>query len=342
MTTAAIVGCGDVAAVHLQAIEASDAVELVGVCDTDPGALAAAVERTGAPGFAAVGELLEAVRPDVVHVTTPHDAHVDVALADLGAGEGVIQEKPVAHTTRQARRLVDAVARLQDRLGPDAPKIAVCLQNRYNVSSVELRRLLDSGALGAVRGAYATVAWSRSPGYYPAKPWRGLWERAGGGLLMNQAPHTLDLIQWLLGDVVEVQGSVSTDKFSAVSEVEDTACARFTHADGATTCFYGTVNLSAHRPVELELDCERACVVLRDGLEVRWRDGRVERHEERTAGSRGRSYWGVSHELLIRDFYSRLDDPEPFWIGPAQAMACLLMAKAVYRAAGLPPTTCDE
>nr|WP_306468497.1 Gfo/Idh/MocA family oxidoreductase [Actinomyces sp. 186855] len=214
------------------------------------------------------------------------------------------------------------------------------MQNRYNVSSVELKRLLASGALGTVRGAYATVAWSRSEGYYPSKPWRGQWARSGGGLLMNQAPHTLDLIQWLLGDVVGVQGHVSTDKFAGVSEVEDTAYARFTHADGTTTCFYGTVNLSTHRPVEIELDCEKAYVTLRDGLEVRWADGRTERHEERRAASSGRSYWGVSHELLIRDFYNRLDEAEPFWISPREATRCLAMAKAVYRAsAGTPAPT---
>lgn len=329
---ALVVGCGDVSRVHLQAIADIEGIELAGVCDTDPEALEAAVAGTGAPGFASLAEALETAAPDVVHVCTPHDAHVDATLTALEAGVHVIQEKPVAHTLAEAQRLVDAVARLQARAGRRAPKVGICLQNRYNVSSVELRRMLDSGALGAVRGAYATVAWSRSADYYPSKPWRGTLARSGGGLLMNQAPHILDLIAWLLGPVTAVQGHVSTDRFWQVSEVEDTAVARFTHASGATTCFYGTVNLSAHRPVEIEIDCERAYVTLRDGLEVRWADGRTERHEERRRSSSGRSYWGVSHELLIGDFYASLEDPEPFWIGPEQAMACLHMAQGVYAA----------
>lgn len=349
---AALVGCGDVSAVHLQAIAAHPEIELVGLCDTDPHALTAATQRWGVPGFTGLDEMLAATHPDVLHVTTPHDAHVDATLTALQAGTAVLQEKPLAHTLAEATRLVDGVTRLaQDaaRRGAPAPRVGICLQNRYNVSSTVLKELLGSGRLGEVRGAYATVAWSRAEGYYPAKPWRGQLARSGGGLLMNQAPHTLDLIQWLLGPVTTVQGHVSTDKFGNVSEVEDTAVARFTHASGTTTCFYGTVNLSAHRPVEIEVDCERAYVRLADGLEVRWTDGHTEHWEERRAATSGRSYWGVSHEVLIDDFYRRLEDPELFWIGPSQALACLEMAQAVYAASrtGAPqhltvPTEADD
>ncbi|WP_103062286.1 Gfo/Idh/MocA family protein [Actinomyces qiguomingii] len=339
MRKAALIGCGDVSVVHLEAIAAMDDVELVGVCDLDAAALEPVVRNTGAPGFTAVADLLEATRPDTLHVATPHDTHVDITLEALAAGVNVIQEKPVAHNCATGQRLVDALARMRAS-GRSCPKVAVCLQNRYNTSSVQLRRLLSGGNLGKVRGAYATVAWSRPEGYYEDRPWRGSKARAGGGLLMNQAPHTLDLLQWLLGEVIEVSGHVSTDKFAAVSEVEDTASARLTHASGVTTCFYGTVNLSRHRPVEIELDCEHAYATIRDGLDIRWEDGRVDHYDERRPAGAGRTYWGVSHELLIRDFYARLDDPEPFWICPAEAMKCLCIAESIYEssAASAPRT----
>lgn len=334
MRRAALVGCGDVATIHVEAFDAIDDIELVGLCDTDPVALEQACRRTGAPGFATVAELLAETRPDVVHVTTPHDQHIDVTLECLAAGVHVIQEKPLAHTIAEGQRLVDwSLA-----AGPGAPKVGICLQNRYNVSSIELRRLIDSGDLGAVRGAYASVVWTRSPEYYLAKPWRGQADRAGGGLLINQAIHTLDLMQWFLGEVVDVRGHVSTDRYAAVSEVEDTAQMLLTHATGVATTFYGTLTAPADRPVEIELDCENAYVTLRNGLQVRWRDGRVEEHAERAVPSGGRSYWGVSHELLIRDFYARLDDPEPFWIGPAEAMESLKILKRTYEVSANPPT----
>ena len=324
MRRAAIVGCGDVSVIHREAIEAIDGIELTAVCDTDPARLADAAAAAGVPGFTSVGALLDAGLADVVHVTTPHDQHVAPTLQALAAGVHVLQEKPIAAHLADAQRLVDAA--------PTASaKVGICFQNRYNVSSQRLRRLLDSGELGAVRGAYSAVVWTRSADYYRAKPWRGSAERSGGGLLINQAIHTLDLLQWFLGDVDEVVGHVSTDKFADVIDVEDTAHLLLAHAGGVTTSFYATLTAPRDRPVEIELDCENAYVTLRDGLTVAWTDGRPSEHwSERAVPSAGRAYWGVSHEILIRDFYARLDDPAPFWISPAEAMKSLRILKRAY------------
>ena len=336
MKRAALVGCGDVAVIHFEAFDAIDGIELVGVCDTDPNALRWACDLTGAPGYGSVAELLEIAQPDVVHVATPHDQHVNVSLEVLAAGAHVLQEKPLAHTIEEGQRLVDWHAEAVARMGPATPKVGICFQNRYNVSSQELRRLLDSGELGAIRGAYASVVWTRTPDYYQVKPWRGTMARSGGGLLINQAIHTVDLVQWFLGDVVDVVGHVATNKFGDLIDVEDTAEMLLTHASGVQTSFYATLTAPQHRPVELELDCENAYVTLRNGLTVAWHDGRAPQvFEERKVPSGGRTYWGVSHELLIRDFYDRLDDPEPFWISPAEAMKSLRILKQTYERSGL-------
>ena len=320
---AAIVGWGDVATVHREAIEAIDGVELVGIVDVDPDRRAAATGQTGAPAFATITELVEAVSPDVVHVTTPHHQHISATLEALGLGVHVIQEKPLAAHLDDAQRLLDFEA-------PAGVKVGICFQNRYNVSSVELRRLIDSGELGAIKGAYASVVWTRSADYYKAKPWRATQAESGGGLLINQAIHTLDLVQWLVGDVTGVSGRVAAHKFADVTEVEDTAEILFDHEGGTQTTFYATLTAPQNRPVELELDCENAYVTLRNGLTVAWKDGRVEQFDERKASSGGRTYWGVSHELLIRDFYASVDDPEPYWISPAEGMKSLRMLKDAY------------
>lgn len=321
---AAIIGCGDVALIHAEALATIPGIELVAVCDTDPDALARATAFTGVPGFASVADLLAGAEVDVAHVTTPHDQHVPVTLACLAAGVHVLQEKPLAASLAEAQRLVDATT-------GEGPKVGVCFQNRYNTSSQELRRLLDSGELGAVHGAYASVVWARNAGYYLRKPWRASRERSGGGLLINQAIHTLDLVQWFLGDVVDVVGHVATHKFTDLIEVEDTADLLLTHADGVRTTFFATLTAPQHRPVEVELDCENAYVAIRNGLTVAWKDGRGDQFfPERTAASGGRSYWGVSHELLIRDFYASLDAPDPFWISPAEAMKSLRILKRAY------------
>lgn len=328
MRNAALVGCGDVATVHgeaLAALREELGIRFVAVVDSDLDTAQAFGALTGTNAYRSLEELFAAEQVDVLHITTPHDQHIDLAIEALSKGINVILEKPLAHELAEAQRLIDYL-----EAHPDAPKIAVCFQNRYNVSSQELRRLLDSGELGDVKGAYSSVVWTRTPDYYTAKPWRGQQDRSGGGLLMNQAIHTLDLLQWFLGTTIEVKGSVATDKYADVINVEDTAHAYLAHYSGVHTSFYGTLTNSRHRHVEIELDCERALVELRDGLTVTWNDDHVDRYEERTQETEGRSYWGVSHELLIRDFYERLDEPEPFWISPGEAMASLNIAKAIY------------
>lgn len=324
MTTTAVIGCGDVSAVHFEAVAKLDGVTLVAVCDSDPQRLAAAAAAHGVQGFADHLSLLEAARPDVVHICTPHDQHASIAADCLERGVSVILEKPLAHTLAEGRRLVEAAE-------AGTAKIAVCFQNRYNATSRALSALLSSGELGAVLGASATVMWQRSAEYYQDRPWRGTWSGGGGGLMMNQAVHTVDLLQWLVGDVVAVRGNASTRFLGDAIEVEDTAEFVAQHANGVRSAFYATLANAFNAPVTLDVVTEKAVLSLRGDLTVSHADGRVDVVPERTSGSGGRSYWGVSHELLINDFYARLSDPEPFWISPAEAEKSLRIIKDVYR-----------
>ena len=258
---AAVIGCGDVASVHFGAISKLDGVELVAVCDTDPGRLAAAVAAYGVPGFVDHLDLIAEARPDVVHITTPHNQHAALAADCLERGVNVIIEKPLAHTLAEGRRLVQAAANSQ-------AKIAVCFQNRYNATSQAMQALLSSGELGAVLGASATVMWQRSAGYYLDRPWRGSWAGSGGGLMMNQAIHTVDLLQWLVGDVITVSGNASTRFLGGAIEVEDTAEFVAEHANGARSAFYATLANAVNAPVTLDIVTERATLSLRGDLTV--------------------------------------------------------------------------
>jgi UDP-N-acetyl-2-amino-2-deoxyglucuronate dehydrogenase len=209
-------------------------------------------------------------------------------------------------------------------------KIAVCFQNRYNATSQAMHELLDGGALGKVVGASATVMWHRDGGYYRSRPWRGTWAEGGGGLMMNQAIHTVDLLQWLVGDVAKVEGRASTRALAGVIEVEDTAEFVAEHVNGARSVFYATLANAVNAPVTLDIVTEKATLSLRGDLTVTHADGTVDVIPERVAETGGRSYWGVSHELLIADFYARLGDSEKFWINPAEAGKSLRIIKDIY------------
>lgn len=336
MTTAALVGCGDVSVVHVEAFAALG-IGLLAVVDDDPAGLArGAAMAPGARPFTSVDALLAAVadgslpRPDVVHVTTPHHQHAPVTNALLAAGLDVLQEKPLANTLVAAQSVVNAAAASTARAG-------ICFQNRYNTSSTALKDVLDAGELGEVLGAYASVVWSRTPGYYQQRRWRGRWATAGGGLLINQAIHTLDLLQWLLGEPTATTGQASTLRYGDVIEVEDTASALFTHParDGhgeVTSTFVGSLTNPVHRHVEVEVYGSKGVATIADGLHLRFADGRSTDVAERQVPGGGRSYWGMSHQALIADFHAGTGTGRPFWIDPAAAMPSLRMLKAVYAA----------
>lgn len=322
----AVIGCGDVSAIHLDAIEGLDGAELVAVCDADPERRARASADAGVPGAASLTETLERFSPDVVHLCTPHDQHVNPALEALAAGVDVLTEKPLASNLADAQRLVDAAA----GIGPGGPRIGVCFQNRYNSTVQEVHRLLQGGELGAPTGAVASVAWHRTPEYYRSRPWRGTWAESGGGLLINQAIHTLDLVQWLLGGVTDVAGHVSTDALGDVIEVEDTATLTLTHPSGARSVVFATNAAPANLPVQLDIVCERGTFHIAKDLIIRPADGPERTVAERAVPASARSYWGASHAALIADFYAGYGSGEPFWLSPAEALPALQILKAAY------------
>jgi predicted dehydrogenase len=221
--------------------------------------------------------------------------------------------------------------------GRPPPKIGVCLQNRYNVPVRAARQRLLSGELGAVTGASATVLWHRDAAYYRNRPWRGQRTHSGGGVLINQAIHTVDLLSWLLGEVVDVRGHAGRygSGLEDVIDVEDTANLHFTHAGGATSVLFATVTNAVDEPVTIDIVTEKATLRLCGDLTVTHTDGRIETVAERRAVTGGRDYWGVSHELLIADFYRRLPDPEPFWISPAEGTVALRLIDRIYERTSL-------
>lgn len=323
MLNAAVVGCGDVAEVHFAAIVDLEDVTLVAVCDPDPERRQVAAERFGVPGYADLAALLDAEQVDVVHVCTPHNEHVSVASQALERGVHVLLEKPLAESVPAGDRLIEVASASSATLG-------ICFQNRYNPTSVAFKAALDSGDYGAPMGARAQVMWTRTADYYRARPWRGTRAGSGGGVLMNQAIHTIDLVQWLLGDVTKVHGDTATLLFGDTIEVEDTATGVFEHEGGIRTNFYATLTHFEHAPVFIEVTCERGVLVLDGDLIVRFPDGGEQVLAERDRISTARTYWGASHERLIGDFYRSIRANQPFWIDAPEAAKSLAIAQAFY------------
>lgn len=229
----ALVGCGRIAPNHFGAIEAhGDKAELVAVCDTDPAALEAATQKTGAPGFSSLAVLLEEAtpRPDIVVLTTPSGLHPQQTIQAAEAGFHVMTEKPMATRWRDGLRMVEAC----DKAGV---RLFVIKQNRRNPTLKLLKKAVREGRFGKIYTVAINVFWTRPQSYYDSAAWRGTWE-FDGGAFMNQASHYIDLLDWLIGPVESVQAMTAT--LARNIQVEDSGVMLVKWRSGAL----GTVNVS--------------------------------------------------------------------------------------------------
>ncbi len=229
-----LIGAGVIAGTHLDAIVALDDVELVGIAALDLAAAEALAREYGCRAFAESDELL-AEGLDVVVVATPHPSHAELTIAALEAGAHVLCEKPLAPEVREADRMIAAADEAGRLLG-------VCFQQRFRPVIAAARRLITDGRLGSLVRASIVDPLYRPNAYYGTASWRGTWKGEGGGVLMNQAPHTLDLLCHLTGPPESVWGLAQ--RRAQPMEAEDTATALLSYPGGAV----GTLAVSTLEP----------------------------------------------------------------------------------------------
>ncbi|MFF2484022.1 Gfo/Idh/MocA family protein [Paenibacillus sp. NPDC058071] len=219
----AIVGCGHIAYKHAEAIREIDSAQISAVCDTNPATLDKFVELTGARGYLNLEEMLGSEPDvDVVCICTPSGLHARLAVTIARAGKHLIIEKPLALTLEDADRIQEAAKAA-------GVKAAVVHPNRYRPAILRLKQALERGAFGKLSHVNATVRWNRGQAYYDQAPWRGT-QAMDGGVLMNQAIHSLDLLQWLFGEVEQIKAMVDT-RVRRI-EAEDVAVATLRFEDG--------------------------------------------------------------------------------------------------------------
>lgn len=220
-----IVGCGRISSFHIDAIANNGDRAVVGaVCDIVPERARAASEKAGGvPCYASIDEMLAAGGLDCVSICTPSGLHPAHGIKAAAAGCHVVSEKPIGIDLESIDRLIQT-CRANDRL------LFTVLQNRLNPTVALMRRALERGRFGRLLFGQANVFWTRPQDYYDQAPWRGTWA-LDGGAFMNQASHYVDLMQWLMGDPVEVVAVTGT--LARRIEAEDTGCAVIRFAGGA-------------------------------------------------------------------------------------------------------------
>lgn len=323
----AVVGCGNISRSHFDALASCENAELAAVCDNQKDRADAAAEKYGVKAYYDLNDLLADGKADVVHICTPHYLHPSMSIAALEAGCHVFCEKPMAIRYDDALRVKAAAEKSGKYFG-------VCFQNRYNTSSRIVKETMESGRLGKILGARSIVAWDRDENYYLADAWRGKIDTEGGGVMINQAIHTLDLTAWFIGSpVTDIRASISTKRLADFIEVEDTADLLMQYENGARGVFYATICSAGNSPIEVEVYCERGKITLSDALTIRENGKPAEVYEiDRPTGAK--AYWGTGHTHIINDFYDSIVTGRPFAVDAQEAIKSARMTEMIYKSAG--------
>ncbi len=220
----AILGCGKVAHLHANALAALPESDFAGVCDADYARAQAFADRYGVRPFASYDDML-ASGVDVVVICTPHPLHRAGAIAAAAAKVHTLVEKPLASSVADCDAMIAAAHSNGVQLG-------VVSQRRYFAPVLRMKAAIDSGKIGTpILGTVSMFSW-RDEAYYRSDPWRGKWDTEGGGVLINQSPHHLDILQWLMGPIEEITGRWANLNHPYI-EVEDTALGIIRFRSGA-------------------------------------------------------------------------------------------------------------
>ncbi len=221
-----IVGCGKVAVMHADALKSIPKAAFVAVCGRDLKRTQDFAAKYDVKAYDSVKEMVIAEKLDVVIVCTPHPAHKDPTIEALSAGANVLIEKPLASSLEDCDAMLSAAKQAGKQIG-------VISQRRFYAPCLRLKEAIVSGKIGKpVLGTVFMFGW-RNEAYYKSDPWRGSWKGEGGGVLVNQAPHQIDLLQWFMdGEIDEIYG-VWRNLNHPYIEVEDTAVAIIKYKNGA-------------------------------------------------------------------------------------------------------------
>jgi len=249
-----IAGCGNISDTHADAVSALKSCKLVGACTRNPGRLDTFCNKYSLSGFTSYDEFLDHPGLDIVSVCTPTGTHLDYGKMAAKAGKHVIVEKPIEITVDRGRSLVDA-CRQND------VKLAVIYQNRFIDEVVRMKQMLDQGELGDVFMVSASVKWFRDQQYYSESNWRGTFKLDGGGVVINQSVHTVDLLQWLVGDVESIYAFTGTFTHENI-EAEDNAVAAMKFKNGTIGVFEASTSIDPPRERKIEMNGTAGTLIL--------------------------------------------------------------------------------
>ncbi len=329
----ALIGCGRISIMHLSAIAQMDDVELVAVCDNKQDRADEAAKRYGCKAYYDYETLLSSEKLDAIHICLPHYLHSTVANLAFSKKINVLTEKPMDVDYASAEAAVENAKR-------NGVLYGVIFQCRYNNSARLVKRAVASGRLGKIISARSVLTWARSDDYYQGSDWKGTWDKEGGGVIIDQAIHSIDLVNWIIDDEIESLSCSMANRGHKTMIVEDTAEGFIRYKNGATYAFYAMNNYGCDEPIEIKLYCEKGKAVFNyDDAYITYNDGtKEEAHQgERIADTGGKVYWGFQHGNQIRQFYDAVLGLEALDISGEEALKTHKLIMNVYEKGAFKP-----
>ena len=291
-----VIGTGMAAAPHAKALnDLRDHIDLRGVFSRNAEKCKTFALRFELPFIKNIEDLINDPKLDIIIIITPPNQRLKLVQQFSDAGKHILMEKPVERSTAKAKKIVNLCKEKNVKLG-------IVFQHRFRESSQKLKKLVFSNSLGSIFTVQVQVPWWRDQSYYD-EPGRGTYERDGGGVLISQAIHTLDLMLSLTGSVSEVQALSSTSQFHKM-ETEDFVAGGLKFKSGASGAIFASTSSFPGNAESITLNCEKASAHLQSGvLTINWLDGRMEKFGE-TSGTGG----GVDPMAFPHDWHRDLID----------------------------------
>lgn len=330
----AIIGCGLVAPFHARAISALPETSLVAVTDLDFNRAERLAREYGGAAVSDYRRLLGRPDVDVVCICTPNGTHEEIAVSAAQAGKHLLIEKPIEVTISKADRIIAEAER-------SGVKLAVAFQCRFRPAVACVRRAIEQGRFGRLLCGDVFMKWYRSEEYYRNVAWRGQPEQ-GGGVLLQQASHYIDLLQWLLGPIESVIGQTANLAHRGIA-VEDTALALLKYCNGAVGVIESTTAVYPGVEVRLEIHGENGSAIV-EGTAIRLWKFREEAPEDQEIARNGTpsvaaaangaaNFHHLEHQLLIADLVAAIrEDREPA-VNGREGRKALEIIQAIYRSA---------
>jgi predicted dehydrogenase len=332
-----IVGCGMIANFHAKAIADTEGAELVACVDRNPDLASAFGEKQGCRPYSSLEAMLADPAVHAVSICTPSGVHLDPAVSAAEAGKHVIVEKPLEITTERCDKIIEAC----DKAGV---RLTVTFQSRFHESSKLMKKAVEADRFGKITMGDAYVKWYRSQEYYDSGAWRGTWALDGGGALMNQAIHSVDLLVWLMGPVQEISAMMATMTHERI-EVEDVAVANLKFASGALGVIEATTTSYPGALKRIEISGDQGSAVLEEEDIKDWQfaDETSEDEKIRTemagkteSGGGAADPSAISHHghtMVFEEFISSIIEERPSLIDGHEGRRSVEVIEAIYQSA---------